>query len=87
MATRAMKWRVHTPNLLREVLSNPGTSMLVQPMNIFAALLAEVAQRATELHDPTLDQLMLRLALYEQGDPASPDYDGSLVEHYVEPRT
>lgn len=65
------KWKVHTPNLLREVLHNPGTAMLVVPLNIFGRILAEVAERAIEIDDPKLNILMLRLALYEQGDPTT----------------
>lgn len=64
------EWKVHTPNLLREVLQNPGTSILAVPLSIFGRLLAEVAERAIALDDPKLNILMLRLTLYDQGDPA-----------------
>lgn len=74
------KWKVHTPNLMREVLQNPGTGMLTQPINILARLLGQVAERAIELNDPELNQLMLRLALYEQGDPTSPAYQPNLIK-------
>ena len=33
--------------------------------NIFKNLLAQVAERATELNDPVLNTLMIRLNLYE----------------------
>lgn len=62
-------WKVHTPSLLREVLSNPGTAILSQPINIFGRLLAQVAERAAALDDPELNILMMRLTLYEQADP------------------
>jgi len=62
-------WKVNTPGLLQEVLRNPGTSILAQPMLIFADLLAQVADRAIELDDPQLNILMMRLALYDQADP------------------
>lgn len=64
-----VEWRCHTPNLLQEVLSNPSAQVLAQPLRIFGAILAEVAERAIELDDPQLNILMLRLTLYEQGDP------------------
>jgi hypothetical protein len=64
-----MGWKVHTPNMLAEILKNPGMGIFVQPLSIFARLLAEVAERAIELDDPQLNILMMRLALYEQADP------------------
>ena len=47
--------------------SEYGASESISPsiIAIFGSLLAEVAKRATELHDPKLDSLMLRLNLYE----------------------
>ncbi len=62
-------WKVHTPSLLRETLTNPGTAILAQPFRIFGQLLAEVATRAAEIDDPKLNILMMRLTLYEQADP------------------
>lgn len=62
-------WKVYTPGLLNEVLSNPGAGILSQPMRIFADLLGQVAARAIELDDPQLNLLMMRLALYDQADP------------------
>ena len=63
-----VKWRVHTTNLLHEIADcglSPRMGIYFQPLNIFKNLLAEVAQRATELNDPELNILMLRLTLYE----------------------
>lgn len=73
--TESLEWKVHTPNLLREVLENPGTSALRIPLNIFGKLLAEVGERAAEINDPKLNELMLRLAIYEQGDPEIYTFD------------
>lgn len=64
-----MQWKVHTARLLEEVLKNPGMSILQTPFRIFGILLASVAERAVALDDPELNILMLRLTLYEQGDP------------------
>jgi hypothetical protein len=66
-------WKVHTPSLLREVLNNRGSEILSQPLNIFGRLLAQVAKRASELDDPELNILMMRLTLYEQADPEKSD--------------
>lgn len=79
------QFRVHTPNLLREILAgNPTAWPLRQPIAIFADTLGQVAARAIELDDPELNKLMLRLTLYEQADPASPDYNPELLEGITE---
>ncbi len=54
-----------------------------QPLYIFGNILAQVAQRASELHDRELDVLMMRLALYEVSDPNSPNYDPEIVAEYL----
>lgn len=68
-------WRVHTPNLLKEILNNPGTGILYRPLQIFSNLLYDVAQRANELGDDKLNALMLRLTLYEEADPTQQGYN------------
>lgn len=62
-----MEWSVDTPALLNDIIPNVMQKESISPsiLVIFRGLLAEVAQRATELHDPQLDILMLRLNLYE----------------------
>lgn len=72
------KWKVHTPNLLKEILVNPNMACMAQPLRIFGALLAEVAERAIALNDPEMNKLMMRLTLYEQADPHSADFDAAL---------
>lgn len=64
-----MEWKVHTVNLLEEILKNPSCFVMAKPINIFGKLLADVAERALILNDPELNILMLRLTLYDQGDP------------------
>ena len=73
--TGALVWKVHTPGLLKEILNNPGTGILTQPLRIFSDILAEVAQRAIELKDRELMALMCRLALFEESDPYSAKSD------------
>ena len=77
---RRVDWRCHTSNLLEEILNNPGTGILRAPLVIFSRLLAQVAERAAELNDPRLNELMVRLTLYELADPERPDYDKEAVE-------
>jgi hypothetical protein len=67
---------VNTPELIHQIFNNPGTSIMRIPFNTVLKLLYGVAQRATELHDPQLDILMLRLNLYE----AKPDDIPSLID-------
>jgi hypothetical protein len=66
--TEYLKWRVDTLALLNEIADSAmdrKMGILKIPINIFKDLLADVAQRATELNDPELNILMLRLNLYE----------------------
>ena len=61
------EWQVDvdTPNFLKEVIENSECRMYAPCWNIFRSLLVQVAQRATELNDPIMNVLMLRLNLYE----------------------
>lgn len=77
---KSPKWKVHLPLLFKEILTNRGCLILRQPLLITRSILAEVAKRAIELNDPKLNALMLRLTLYEHGDPTSSAYDPSLLE-------
>lgn len=73
-------WKVHTPALLKEILSNPSAQILEKPLMIFSRILGEVADRAGELNDPILNDLMMRLTMYEIADPESPDFDQKIVD-------
>lgn len=61
----SMSFDVDTPRFIKEVCENSGSRMYDASWNIFKGLLAKVAERATEIHDPVLDVLMIRLNLYE----------------------
>lgn len=76
-------WKVHTSNLLGEVLNNSTTGVLRLPLNILARLLGAVAIRASQLNDPELNKLMLRLTLYAIADPESADYDPKAVNELL----
>ena len=79
-----LRWKVNTPQLLKEILGNNGMAILFQPINIYKDLLTELAERAIELNDPKLNALMCRMALYEVSDPYSKDYDAELTNMVIE---
>lgn len=75
-----LKWKCHTPRLFDEILLNPGTSTLQQPLIIFRSILVEVAQRAIELNDDALNLLMIRLTLYDCADPLCENYNPDVIK-------
>lgn len=64
-ADQNLGFDVNTPQFLKEACEGANGGMYAVCYNIFKGLLAQVAERATELHDPVLDALMKRLNLYE----------------------
>ena len=56
---------VNFPGFVKEACENCNGGMYAVTWNIFKNLRGQVAQRATELHDPVLDALMIKLNLYE----------------------
>ena len=60
-----LSFDVNTPQFLKEACENTKGGMYGVCWNIFKNLLAQVAERATELNDPVLNTLMIRLNLYE----------------------
>lgn len=70
---------MHTHGLLKEILLDPTNRMLEIPLNILLGILREVAQRATELNDTKMNELMIRLGLYSISNPDDPRYDPVLV--------
>lgn len=56
---------VNTPDFLKEAAENCNGGMYAICWIIFRTLIAMVAERATELNDPIMNVLMLRLNLYE----------------------
>ena len=76
-----LSFKIHTPRLLDEILnSNDSMGIFSVPINVFANLLARVAQRASELNDPILNHLMCELTLYEIADPYNVNYDKLILE-------
>ena len=73
-------WKVHTPNLLKEIVKNSNQPILSIPLNILGKLLAAVGERAIAINDPKLNALMCRLTIYSIADPESPDYNPKVVK-------
>ena len=78
LKNKPVQWRVNTPGLLKEILTNNETKCLSKPIAIFASILSEVGDRASELNDDKLNALMCRLAIYEISDPYSKMYNAKL---------
>lgn len=62
---KKLTFDVNTPQFLKEASENCNGGMYAICWNIFRERLAQVAERATELNDPILNVLMIRLNLYE----------------------
>lgn len=60
-----MMFDVNTPAFLREACENVNGGMYAVCWNVFRQLLCMVAERATELNDPIMNVLMIRLNLYD----------------------
>lgn len=60
-----LSFDVNTHKFLKEACENCNGGLYAVCWNIFRDLIAQVAERATELHDPVLDTLMIKLNLYE----------------------
>ena len=71
--------KVDTPYLIKQVFDNPGTSQLKIPFNTVLKFLGAVAQRASELNDPELNMLMIKLNLYE----VKPEEASSLIDQCI----
>jgi len=79
------EWRVHTPNLLNEMLDGlPGSWALVCPFRILGKLLYEVGERAAQINDPELNALMCRLTIYAIANPSDTEYDQERVNRIFE---
>lgn len=78
-----LEWKVHTKNLLQEVLENKGCAILEKPISILGNILLEVSERASEINDKKLNQLMVRLCLYECADPELEEFDAKFVAYVL----
>ena len=79
------KWKVNTAGLLKEILVNKVVrEPLGVPIQIFASILLQVSERASELNDPLLNELMCRLSLYAISDPYNTEYDKDAESRIIE---
>ena len=77
MKDKTLKWRVHTPNLLKEIVENNPTAWTLRtPVLLFRQILTTLAECAIRLDNPELNVLMLRLQLYD----VEPDKLGKAIE-------
>ncbi len=83
MSTIKLGWKIYTKGMIEELMTNPHTGILAQPMEILFNLLQCVSKRAIELDDYELNCLMLRLSLYSISDPSHADFDQSKVAEYL----
>lgn len=68
------QFNVFTPSFLKEAAECCEGGMYGVCWNIFRNLLAMVAERATEINDPIMNVLMLRLGLYDVKPSETKDY-------------
>lgn len=75
----------NTPTLLEEIISHwwDQTVVFQIPLRLLYGILQEVAQIATKIDDKELNQLMMRLSLYDISDPRSKNYDSDFVDQYL----
>ena len=77
---KTLQWKVSVVELFNEILANAKYDSQIRiPLNIIINYLAQIAQRATELNDPQLNKLMIRLSLYSISDPNDPEFNPELV--------
>lgn len=79
MVDAMLLWRINTAGFLREIGSNHVMGFAQIPLQIFGNMLIEVGMRAAELNDPKLNALMCRMAMYDQADPTSKNFDSELT--------
>lgn len=68
-------FKVHLPNLLNEVMNNPGTGILMQPMIITKSILGEMAQDALKSGNMRWVAYCGRLGLYEACIPEAEGFE------------
>ena len=68
-------FKVHLPNLLNEVMNNPGTWVLLAPMTITKNILAQMAEDALKSGNMRWIAYCGRLGLYEACTPTGEGYE------------
>ena len=63
------EWKVDTANLLKLLVEeNPKGSILKQPVRLFQSLLIQLAERAIQINDKELNEILLKLCLIKPGE-------------------
>lgn len=60
-----MNFDIDVPSFFKEVIECSGQRMYAKTWGILLSYIIKVATRASEINDPVLDALMLRMNLYE----------------------
>jgi hypothetical protein len=64
-----MFWRCDINSIVREIVeNNKGVWAMRMPLQILLRMLYDLGQIALRVNDPELNAMMLRLAIYEDGD-------------------
>lgn len=75
-----LRFRVHFGNLVHEIVgANPNMWVMRAPLQILVGKMADLVGIASRIKDPELNDWICQLALTEQSDPNSPNYDEQLV--------
>ena len=76
-------FKVHVPNLIEEIVEKglppKEKGALIIPISVFKRYLASIADRCAEINDPILNKIMCDMAMYEQANPASKEYDPDMI--------
>jgi len=79
-----LQWRANLPGMFKEILEhNDQMSIFRQPFNIIRGILVEMGERAAQLNDPELNAIMVRLSIYDVGDPYSGHYDPKMAQKVI----
>lgn len=61
------EWKVDTANLLKLLIEqNPNGSVLVRPVQVFQNLLIKLTERALEINDKELNEILQKMCLIEK---------------------
>jgi len=75
MSNNELEWMIHTPNLLNEIVSNSNQPAIEAPIRILGNMLYRLGEIAARINDPELNEIMIRLTIYDIANPESENYD------------
>lgn len=81
---RYVSFKINTPAFLTEIVDNAlganKNGVLKIPLNVFRINLGLITQRCAQINDPILNKILCDMALYEQADPYSKEYDKKMIK-------